>query len=173
ETVVIAGASGGVGSAAIQLAKLRGAKIIALASASKAATLLDLGASTVIERTEPDLETAIRDAASGPPDVALDVVGGATFTALTNALRHAGRYSTSGTISGPMVNFDLRQLVYKDLLLTGATIVPPGTMARIVTLIEQGLLKPLLAGTFPLAELARAQEAFMEKRHVGNIVVTM
>ncbi|NNE24956.1 MAG: zinc-binding dehydrogenase, partial [Rhizobiales bacterium] len=83
ETVVIAGASGGVGSAAIQLAKLRGAKIIAIASASKADTLLELGASTVIDRTEPDLEAAIREAASGPPDVALDVVGGATFTALT------------------------------------------------------------------------------------------
>ena len=173
ETVVIAGASGGVGSAAIQLCRLRGAKIIAIASASKADTLLELGATTVIDRNEPDLEGAIREAASGPVDVALDVVGGPTFTALTNALRHAGRYSTSGTISGPMVNFDLRQLVYKDLQLTGATIVPPGTMARIVTLIEQGLLKPLLAQTFPLAELASAQEAFMEKRHVGNIVVVM
>lgn len=173
ETVVIAGASGGVGSAAIQLCKLRGARIIAIASAGKADTLLDLGATTVMDRNEPDLETAIRDAAGGSPDVALDVVGGTTFTALTNALRHAGRYSTSGTISGPMVNFDLRQLVYKDLQLTGATIVPPGTMARIVTLIEQGLLKPLLAETFPLAELGKAQEAFMAKRYVGNIVVTM
>ena len=51
------------------------------------------------------------------------------------------------------------------------TIVPPGTMSRLVGLIEQGLLKPLLAQTFPLRELARAQEAFMLKKHVGNIVV--
>ena len=65
----------------------------------------------------------------------------------------------------------MRQLVYKDLQLTGATIVPPGTMRRIVHLIEDGLLRPLLAQTFPLAELAAAQQAFVAKRHVGNIVV--
>ncbi len=70
-----------------------------------------------------------------------------------------------------MVDFDLRQLIYKDLQLTGATIVPPGTMNRVVRLIQQGLLKPLLAQTFPLRELAAAQEAFMQKQHVGNIVV--
>ena len=173
ETVVISGASGGVGSAAIQLCKLRGAKIIAIASASKADHLLQLGATTVIDRSQPDLETAIRNAANGQTDVALDVVGGTTFTSLINTLRQAGRYSSSGTISGPMVNFDLRQLVYKDLQLTGATICPPGTMAKIVGLIEQGKLKPLLAETFPLAELGKAQGVFMAKRHVGNIVVEM
>ncbi len=95
------------------------------------------------------------------------------FMPLLNSLRQGGRYSSSGAISGPLVEFDLRQLVYKDLQLTGATMVPPGTMARLVKLIEQGLLKPLLAQTFPLQELGSAQEAFMAKRHVGNIVVTM
>jgi NADPH:quinone reductase-like Zn-dependent oxidoreductase len=173
ETVVIAGASGGVGSAAIQLCRLRGARVIAIASPSKSSGLLALGAGTVIDRNEPDLETAIRDAASGPVDVALDVVGGTTFMHLVNALRQGGRYSTSGAISGPMVDFDLRQLVYKDLQLTGATIVPPGTMRRIVTLIEQGSLKPLLAASYPLKDLAIAQQAFMAKSHIGNIVVTM
>ena len=73
----------------------------------------------------------------------------------------------------PEVTFDLRQLVYKDLQLTGATITPPGTMARLVKLIERGRLRPMLARTFPLRELAKAQEVFMAKRHVGNIVVTM
>ena len=173
ETVVIAGASGGVGSAAIQLCRLRGARVIGIASQSKADGLLDLGASAIIDRNETNLEDAIRDLASGPVDVALDVVGGDTFMPLINALRQGGRYSTSGAISGPMVEFDLRQLVYKDLQLTGATIVPPGTMKRIVTLIEQGELQPLLAATYPLRDLAKAQEAFMAKAHIGNIVVTV
>ena len=137
------------------------------------AWLRSLGAEYVIDRNSTDLEADIREAAKGPADVALDVVGGSTFMPLINALRQGGRYSTSGCISGPMAEFDLRQLVYKDLQLTGATIVPPGTMARIVNLIEQGLLKPLLAKTFPLKELANAQEAFLAKNHVGNIVVTM
>jgi NADPH:quinone reductase-like Zn-dependent oxidoreductase len=172
ETVVIAGASGGVGSAAIQLCKLRGARIVAIASSSKAALLMELGADSVIDRDSGDLETEIRNAAAGATDVALDVVGGQMFMPLINSLRQGGRYSSSGSISGPLVEFDLRQLIYKDLQLTGATIVPPGTMNRIVSLIEQGLLKPLLAKAFPLHELAQAQEAFMQKKHVGNIVVT-
>jgi NADPH:quinone reductase-like Zn-dependent oxidoreductase len=172
ETVVITGASGGVGSAAIQLCKLRGARVIAIASVSKFDHLKPLGADACIDRNTDRLENDIREAAKGAVDVALDVVGGKTFMPLINALRQGGRYSSSGAISGPMVEFDLRQLVYKDLQLTGATIVPPGTMARVVSLIEQGLLKPLLAKSFPLHELAKAQETFMQKKHVGNIVVT-
>ncbi len=171
ETVVIAGASGGVGSAAIQLCRLRGARVIGIAARSKAELLSALGVDAVIDRNSDDLEAAIRAAAGGAVDVVLDVVGGAGVMPLLRALRQGGRYSSSGAIAGPMVDFDLRTLIYKDLQLTGATIVPPGTMARIVRLIEQGRLRPLLAQTFPLRDLVQAQEAFIAKRHVGNIVV--
>ena len=172
ETVVVTGASGGVGSAAIQLARIRGARIIAIAAVAKAGSLLDLGAAAVVDRDEPDLEAAIRDAASGAAvDVAIDVVGGPTFTPLIKALRQGGRYSSAGAISGPVVEFDLRLLIYKDLQLTGATVVPSGTFARLVQHIESGRLRPLLAATYPLRDLAEAQAAFLAKRHVGNIVV--
>ena len=171
ECVVIAGASGGVGSAAIQLCRLRGARVIAIAALAKAELLTQLGADHVIDRDTADLEGAIADAATGKIDVALDVVGDSMFMPLINSLRQGGRYSTSGAIAGPLVEFDLRQLVYKDLQLTGATIVPPGTMRRLVSLIEQDLLKPLLAQSFPLKDLGKAQEMFMQKQHVGNIVV--
>ena len=171
ETAVIAGASGGVGSAAIQLCRLRGARVIAIASAAKSEMLTQLGADRVIDRAAPDLEQEIVDAARGRVDVAVDVVGGSMFMPLINALRQGGRYSSSGAIAGPLVEFDLRQLVYKDLQLTGATIVPPGTMRRLVKLIEQDLLRPLLAKSFPLREIVSAQEMFMAKQHVGNIVV--
>ncbi len=171
ETVVVAGASGGVGTAALQLCRLRGARTIAVSTAAKAGELRRLGADAVVDRREGDLAGAIRAAAGGEADVALDVVGGPLFMTLVSTLRHGGRYATSGAISGPVVEFDLRRLVYRDLRLTGATIVPAGTMQRIVGLIERGLLRPLLARTFPLRELAEAQRAFMEKRHVGNIVV--
>ena len=173
EVVAIAGASGGVGSAAIQLCRLRGARVIGIASANKVSVLTDLGAERVVDRNRDDLEAELRDAAGGSVDVALDVVGGNHFMPLINALRQGGRYSSSGSIAGPLVEFDLRQLVYKDLQLTGATIVPPGTMQRLVRLIEDGRLKPMLAQSFPLRELAQAQEAFIAKRHVGNIVVEM
>ena len=171
ETVVVNGASGGVGSAAIQLCRLRGARVLAIASQAKAAALEDLGAEQVIDRHREDLGVAIREAAGGEVDVALDVVGGNSFMPLIDALRQGGRYSTSGAIAGPLVDFDLRQLVYKDLQLTGATIVPPGTMQRIVNLITAGRLRPLLAQTFQLAELGRAQQTFLQKRHIGNLVV--
>ena len=173
ETVVISGASGGVGSAALQICKHRGATTIAIASASKADGLMELGACAVIDRNEAHLEDAILKAGDGQVDVALDVVGGTLFMPLINALRQGGRYSSSGAIAGPTVEFDLRQLIYKDLQLTGATIVPPGTMARLVKLIEGGKLKPMLAQSFPLRDLARAQQAFMAKKHTGNIVVTV
>jgi len=116
--VEIAGASGGVGTTAIQLCLLRGARVI-------------------------------------------------------GALRQRGRYSTSGAIAGPAVEFDLRHLIYKDLQFTGATITPPGLFARARRLIETGQLSPQLAARFPLKDLAKAQEAFMSTSHIGNIVVTM
>ena len=173
ETVVVSGASGGVGSAAVQLAALRGARVLAIASAEKAEQLYALGAAVVIDRSAAALDEAISDAApSGCVDVAVDVVGGAIFGVLIDSLRPGGRYSSSGAIAGPMVEFDLRQLIYKDLQLTGATLVPAGTFERLLRLIEAGRLKPLLAATFPLRELAAAQSLFLEKRHVGSIVVT-
>lgn len=171
ESVVIAGASGGVGSMAIQLCRLRGARVIAIASAFKADILTQLGVDCVIDRKGSDLEAAIVATAQGPVDVALDVVGGNLFMPMINALRQGGRYSTSGAIAGPVVEFDLRQLIYKDLQLTGATIVPPGTMKRLIGLIEKRKLQPLLAHSFPLQSLAEAQEVFLQKKHVGSIFV--
>ena len=172
ETVVITGASGGVGTAAIQLCRLRGCKIIAVASRAKADALRELGAEIVIDRNEADLEAAIREAADGPMDIALDVVGASVFMPLINALRQGGRYSSSGCIGGQMTEIDLRQLIYKDLQLTGATICPPGTMHRVVEMIETGMIVPLLAEVYPLQDLSAAQQAFMNKNHIGKIVVT-
>jgi NADPH:quinone reductase-like Zn-dependent oxidoreductase len=173
EQVVISGASGGVGTTAIQLCRARGARVIGIASASKGDALLALGCAAVIDRSAPELEATIRAAAGGPVDVALDVVGGDMFMPLIGALRQRGRYSTSGAISGPSVEFDLRQLIYKDIQMTGATISPPGLFARAVRLVANGTLKPVLAATYPLKDLGRAQAAFIAKAHTGKIVVTM
>ncbi len=171
ETVVITGASGGVGSLAIQLCLLRGAKVITIASKGKASYLYDLGVSSVIDRNETDISGAIQEAANGTIDVALDVVGGQLFNPLIDNLTQGGRYSSSGTIAGTKVDFDLRQLIYKDLQFTGATIVPPGTMQRLIKLLESHQIKPLLAASFPLQQVVEAQQMFLKKQHVGNIVV--
>ena len=155
--------SGGVGTFAVQLAKLRGAKVIALAAPAKHEALKALGADLVLDRNDPDLP---------PLDVALDVVGKGLFEPLIDALKPFGRYSTSGAIAGGQVDFDLRQLVYKDLTFTGATIVPAGTFGRLVNLLEQGKIRPQLAASFALQDLHKAQEAFLAKGFSGNLVVT-
>jgi NADPH:quinone reductase-like Zn-dependent oxidoreductase len=172
ETVLVTGASGGVGSALVQLAKRRGARVIAVAGRDKAEAVQTLGAGVVIPRDTPDLEAAVRDAApGGEVQVAADVVGGGDFPTLLELLARGGRYVTAGAIAGPLVELDLRTLYLKDLELIGATVMPPGIFADLVGYIERGEIRPLLAKSFPLAEIHAAQGEFLEKRHIGNFVV--
>ena len=171
ETVVILGASGGVGSAAVQLCRLRGARVLAVSVPAKAELLKSLGADEVIDRGG-DLEADVRHAAGGPVDVALDVAGGALFMRVLRALRQGGRYSSCGAIAGPLVEFDLRLLIYKDLQLTGATIVPPGTMRRIVRLIERIAASPAARADVSAgragAGAARVHEEEPRRQHRGD-----
>ncbi len=174
DVVVVTGASGGVGTAVLQLARLRGAHVIAIAASAKADALRELGATAVVDRSDPAVGEVVRAVApGGRVDAVIDVVGASMFEQLIPLLRPGGRYATAGAIGGPIVELELRHLIYGDLQFNGATVCPPGTFARVVTMIESGALRPMLAATYPLAELRAAQEAFLAKRHVGNIVVTM
>jgi NADPH:quinone reductase-like Zn-dependent oxidoreductase len=174
ETVLIVGASGGVGSGLVQLAKRRGARVIAVAGRSKMEAVAALGADWVIAREEPEFESAVRAAApDGEVQVVADVVGGSQFPHLLDLLARGGRYVTSGAIAGPMVDLDLRTLYLKDLTLLGATVMPVGIFASLVGYIERQEIRPLLAETFPLDKMADAQNAFLRKQHVGNFVITL
>jgi NADPH:quinone reductase-like Zn-dependent oxidoreductase len=172
ETIVITGAAGGVGTALIQLALVRGARVVAVASASKRERLLALGAHEFVARDEPDLLSAL-EATVGVrgAHVAADVVGGDMFDVLLKILARAGRYTTAGAIGGPTTSIDLRDLIYKDLEMHGITNPTPETFKRLVSLIESRRLQPLLEATFPLAELASAQSALLKRAHVGKYVV--
>lgn len=174
ETIVVSGASGGVGSALIQLAKRRGARVIAIAGKSKLADVAAVGADTVVDRTDPNLLEAVLDAApNGLIDVSADVIGGDTFAMMMNCLRRTGRYVIAGAIAGPLVEIDLRTLYLHDLELIGATICPPEIFRNLVGYIERGEIRPLVAKTFPLEDFHQAQTEFMEKQHVGNFVITV
>ncbi len=174
DVVLIPGASGGVGSALIQLAKRRGAKTVAMCSASKAEQVAAIGPDAVLPRAPEDLATELNNAIGRDTvSVVADVVGGEIWPQLIDVLERGGRYTCSGAIAGPMVPLDLRTLYLHDLTFTGATVVPPGTFADLVGYIERGEIRPLLAATYRLEDLAQAQEAFVAKQHVGNIVVTM
>jgi NADPH:quinone reductase-like Zn-dependent oxidoreductase len=169
ETVLVTGASGGVGSAAVQLARRRGGQVIALAAAAKAAEVRRLGAQRVLPR-DADLATAL---ARGSVDVVIDVVGGGQFPALLAALRRGGRYAVAGAIAGPIVELDLRTLYLKDLRLLGCTLPGPGLFRNLVGYIERGDIRPVVARTYPLASIADAQREFLIKRHTGKIVLLL
>ncbi len=172
ETVLITGASGGVGSALVQLCRIREAHILAVAGAAKEAQVRELGAAAFIPREHEDLAAAITEALDGRPlDLAADVVGGEGFKVLIHALKAGGRYVTAGAIGGPIAELDLRTLYLQDLTLYGSTVNDRAVFPNLVRYIETGRIKPLLAQSFPLAQLREAQEAFLTKAHVGNIVV--
>ncbi|UOA33066.1 Crotonyl-CoA reductase [Sulfitobacter sp. DSM 110093] len=161
ERVLITGASGGVGSAAVQLAKRRGAHVTAQTSPAKIDALKALGADEALDRDATLPEGAF--------DVVLDLVGGGRWPDLLDALVTRGRYVTSGAIAGPIVELDLRTLYLKDLTLIGSTRQEPGVFSDLVGYIERGEIRPLLAESYPLKNLRRAQEAFLEKSHMGKI----
>lgn len=169
QRVLITGASGGVGSAAVQLAAMRGAEIVAVTSPDKATLLRELGAETVLARDDDPL----RSLGANSVDVVVDLVAGEIFPTLLEVLRPGGRYVVAGAIGGPLVQLDVRTLYLKDLSLLGCTVLAEGVFAALVGYIEQGRISPLVAATFPLEDIAEAQTVFLNKQHVGKLVLTV
>lgn len=165
ERVLITGASGGVGSAAIQLAARRGAHVTALTSADKAADIRALGASEIIARDDPLPTDAY--------DVVVDLVAGPRWPELISSLRRGGRYVASGAIAGPIVELDVRTLYLHDLTLAGSTFQPNTILVDVIGYIERGEIRPVVAQQFSLRELREAQTAFLEKRHIGKVVIAI
>ncbi|WP_041714488.1 alcohol dehydrogenase family protein [Paraglaciecola sp. T6c] len=169
ERVLITGASGGVGSAAIQLAKARGAYVIALTSPAKNEQLLALGADEVISR-DADLLATLK---ANSIDVVIDLVAGCAWPNLLDVLKCHGRYAVAGAIGGPIVELDVRTLYLKDLSFFGCTVLEAGVFQNLVDYIEQSKISPIVAQSFPLKDIAQAQKVFTEKHHVGKIVLSI
>ena len=167
EHVLVAGASGGVGSAVVQLAKVRGATVTAIVGKSKMDEVLRVGADFVVDR-DSDIVSEFGEERF---DVVIDNVGGPHFAGGLNALKRGGRYASSGAIGGPLVNLDLRTMYLKDLTLIGCTAWDEPVFPQLVSYIESNRIKPLVAKTFPLADIAHAQQEFLEKKHVGKFVL--
>ena len=173
QSVAVTGASGGVGSALIQLAKRRGARVVAIAGRAKLEGLSDFGADAVVARDDlAPLEAAVA-ANGGPFDVVADVVGGDHFADCLDALRRGGRYATSGAIAGPLVQLDLRTLYLNDLELYGATVFAPQVFADLVGYIERGEVRPVVAGVYALEDIHAAQSDFERKEHIGSLVISL
>ncbi|MFN0283889.1 MAG: zinc-binding dehydrogenase [Kineosporiaceae bacterium] len=171
ETVLVVGASGGVGTALVELVRARGAVPVALCSPGKADGVLAVGADAVLD-PDGDLREQLHAALGrADVDVVADVVGGPAFPAVLGCLRRFGRYTVAGAVAGPVVPLDLRSLYLGDLTVTGVTVPPPGMFADLVGAIERGELRPHVAATFPLEQVREAQAAFAARRYVGKLVL--
>jgi len=167
EKVFINGASGGVGSAAIQLAKIRKAIVTAQCSISKAEEVKKIGADNTVSR-EADL---VKELGKNKFDVVVDLVAGNNWNQLLEILKRGGRYATSGAIAGPMVNLDVRTLYLKDLTFYGCTHQPIKVFENLIKYIESDKIKPIIAKTYSLKDIKKAQEDFVSKKHVGKLVI--
>lgn len=167
EHLLVTGASGGVGSAVVQLAKRRGATVTAIAGREKIAQVRAIGADQVIARDE-DIVAVLGEKSV---HVVVDNVAGAAFGSMLKVLKRGGRYASSGAIGGPMVNLDMRDFYLKDINMIGCTAWDKPVFPNLVSYIEKGEIKPLLAKSFSLEQIVQAQQAFTEKKHVGKFVL--
>ena len=167
ETILVTGASGGVGSAAVQLAKRRGARVIGIASAAKMKAVEESGADSVIEREENLIDRLGTESV----DVVVDLVAGAQWNQLMEVLRRGGRYATAGAIAGPIVELDVRTLYLKDLSFFGCTFQEEVVFENLISYIESGEIRPPLLKTYPLDKIIDAQKDFIAKKYPGKLVL--
>ena len=150
EVVLITGASGGVGSAAIKLAKRRGASVVAVSSKAKSDLVKEIGANAVVNR-EDKLKDSIENESI---DVVIDLVAGERWGDLLDVLKKGGRYAAAGAIAGPIVELDVRTLYLKDLVLIGCTFQDRKVFENLIGYIERNEITPLVSKTYPLKDLS-------------------
>ncbi|MFE9249831.1 zinc-binding dehydrogenase [Streptomyces sp. NPDC007088] len=170
ETVLVSGASGGVGVALVQIARARGAKVLAISSGPKTDAVREAGAHEVLDRAK-DLGEQVRAAAPGGVDVVLDVVAGDLLSDGLPWLREGGRWVVAGALGGYGVAFDVRRLYLHNAQVIGSAMHTPTHFGLLMDLAREAAVQPVIAGTYPLEEAPRAQERLARRDHVGKIVL--
>lgn len=180
ETLLIHGATSGIGVTAIQMAKAAGARVIATSrGADKAAAAKVLGADISLDAKTDDLEAQIREA--GGADVVLDMVGRDYAALNLNSLNAGGRWVVIASLTGPKVEMDLQRIMLKRLTLTGSTLRsrPADEKARLTAAVEatawpwvaSGKVKPPVQAVFALEQAAGAHAELEAGGHIGKIVL--
>ncbi|MBS9717255.1 zinc-binding dehydrogenase [Pseudohalocynthiibacter aestuariivivens] len=163
QKVLVTGASGVVGLAAVQLASSLGASVSGIAAEEKVPAVKGAGAERVLPRT------------AGLPldefDAVVDVVGGAIWPNLIRATKPGGHYAVSGAIAGPIVEADLRDIYLRDITIHGCSFMSQQTFSALIELVNSGAIRPIIAKTYPLREIAKAQSDFQSKEHVGKLIL--
>jgi NADPH:quinone reductase-like Zn-dependent oxidoreductase len=174
ERVLITGGSGGVSTAAIQIARLAGARVFVVTSGEEnVLRARELGAHVVYDRTEVDVGRELRqDTGKKGVHVALDAVGEALWETCVRALGVGGRLVTYGATTGPQAGVDLRQVFWKQLEILGSTMGTPAEYRRVMRLVFEGRLEPIIHRVMPLEQVRQAHEMLEEGRVFGKLVLT-
>lgn len=174
ESVLIQAAGSGVGSAAVQVSRLLGARVFATAgSDEKAAKAKGLGAHVGINYSRQDFtEEVLRATRGRGVDVVLEHVGAATWAGSVRCLARGGRLVTCGATTGPKVELDLRFFFTKELSVLGCTMGSRKELDQVLALVEKGSMKPVVGQVFPLAEARKAQETMESRNFFGKLVLT-
>jgi NADPH:quinone reductase-like Zn-dependent oxidoreductase len=170
ETVLITGASGGVGVAAIQIAQARGARVIAITTAAKRERVAALGVAAVYARDEGEPFAAIR-AAHGAVDLAFDGVGAPYWPELLAALRDGGRLVTYGRTAGRGARLDVREVFWRQLSILGSSMGTRAEFRAVMAEVFSGRIVPLIDSVYPLEATGQAFARLAGESQVGKVVV--
>lgn len=171
QTVLVTGASGGVGLAAVQLAAARGARVVGVCSGSKGGAVLAAGADAVVDRRRGRV---VDDAAGAAPEgysAVVDVVAGRALSHGLGLLRPGGRWVVAGALDGWAVEIDVRRLYLANVSLVGSTMHTPRIFERLVETARRGVVRPVVAETFALDDIREAQRRLSLREHVGKLVL--
>jgi NADPH:quinone reductase-like Zn-dependent oxidoreductase len=173
EDCLVIGAGSGVGSAAIQIARLLGARVLATAGThEKAERARALGAHEVVDHAAPDLAKQVRARTGGKGvEVVFEHVGGPVFEQAVAALARDGRLVTCGATLGSRVSLEINALFGKHLTLMGSWMGRRSEMEKVLEFVRDGRLKPVVDTVLPLSEARRAHERIEARAHFGKVVL--
>jgi NADPH:quinone reductase-like Zn-dependent oxidoreductase len=173
ERVLVTGASGGVGTAAVQIAARAGAKVFAVTSGPRKVRLVqEMGAEVVYDRTAVDFSREVwRDTGKRGVDLIFDTVGETVWANCLRALAPGGRLVTSGATTGSHGVTEIRLVFWKQLAILGSTMGTPAEFRQVMRLVFSGALKPIIHEVLPLAETRRAHEILESGQVFGKLVI--
>lgn len=172
EDVLVTGASGGVSTAAVQIAKLAGARVFAVTTTENVERVRSLGADVVYDRSSVDFSKEVwKDTGKRGVDLILDSVGQATWKQNVRALARGGRLVVYGATTGPVVETDLRVLFWKQAEIIGTTMSNRHEFEEVMKLLFRGVLKPVVDVVWPLERIREAHERMEAGEQFGKIVL--
>jgi NADPH2:quinone reductase len=173
ETVLVLGASGGVGHAAVQIADYAGATVFATASSeAKLDHARDLGADFAVNYEESDFAREIYEQTDGRGvDVVVDHIGEATWEGSLKSLAKGGRLVTCGATTGPNPDAGLNRIFWNQLSVIGSTMATPGEVDDVLAKVWDGTFEPAIRAELPMSETVRGHELLENREEFGKVVV--